>query len=225
MNSVVCHDASTLASGFLNKTRPCTSVDVSCAADGHPVTHPKALLHPIQIISHVHRLLSHPLPTNEIAKPFLQQLRCKFRHPMMLPTRSRGPKPNPIHQPSDIPPYQKAHKEPPNIEAISAIDAIMHSAPTITPTVIQITPAVPPLTSPYCAASKTLSHVDCSTITKPTMETKRKFRRRSRRLPMRFMSWISCLVPPFCSWIVGSLLESVSGAELTWTCVFDFSFV
>ena len=109
MNNVVCHNASTLASGFLNKTRPCTSVDVSCAADGHPVTHPKALLHPIQIVSDGRQLLSYPLPTNEIAKPFLQRLWCEFRHPMVLPTRSRCPKLNPIHQPLVIPHASEAH--------------------------------------------------------------------------------------------------------------------
>lgn len=82
---------------------------------------------------------------------------------------------------------KEKEKETTNIEATSANDAIMHSAPTMTPVVIQISPAVPPLMSPYCAASKTLSHVDCSTMTKPTMEMKRKFLRSSCLLPMRFM--------------------------------------
>ena len=51
MKRVVCHKASILASGFLSSTKPCTSVDVSCAVDGTPVTQPKALVHPTRWLS------------------------------------------------------------------------------------------------------------------------------------------------------------------------------
>lgn len=51
MNKVVCHDVFTLALSFLYNTRPCTRADVCCAADGHPLTHPKALVHPVYTIS------------------------------------------------------------------------------------------------------------------------------------------------------------------------------
>ena len=129
----------------------------------------------------------HPLLTNEIAERLLQRSRCELRHPMVLTTRRRSPKTPDVKM--------KNHRT--YMELISAIDAIIHSAPTMTPTVTQITPAVPPFTSPYCAASNTLSHVDCSTMTKPTMDTKRKLRRSSWRLPMRSMSETSLRVLPF----------------------------
>lgn len=62
------------------------------------------------------------------------------------------------------------------MNAISAMEAIMQRAPTVTPTVTQITPAVPAFVRPYCAVRSMLFHLDWRTITKPTMEMKRKFR-------------------------------------------------
>lgn len=68
MKKVVCHNASTFAFGFLDSTRPWTSVDVSCAEDGHPVIHPNALVHPIQVV------LTSPLLTEKIAKHLCKDL-------------------------------------------------------------------------------------------------------------------------------------------------------
>lgn len=46
MNSVVCQRAATLAFSFFSKIRPWTSVEVSCAAEGQPVTHPRRASQP-----------------------------------------------------------------------------------------------------------------------------------------------------------------------------------
>ncbi|KAG8525223.1 uncharacterized protein KY384_008867 [Bacidia gigantensis] len=62
------------------------------------------------------------------------------------------------------------------MEAISAIEQIMHITPAITNTVNQIIPAVPPLVKPYCATTKVLSQLDCKIMTNPAIDRTVKLR-------------------------------------------------
>lgn len=83
------------------------------------------------------------LLTDKIAQGLLNAPRSKLRDPVILTTCGWRPVAE-----VDINFLGEACGTDTNIEAISAIEAIMHKAPKITPTVTQITPPVPPLVRP-----------------------------------------------------------------------------